>query len=183
VKCSWEDTFSEIVSKLDKIPEEAVVEKILISKSEKIVDPAHIVSLDTPVIVCEQFGCFNICIVLQPQAAVAPTAGRSASEVLMASAREIVLPPPLAAPDGKQLRTDQRLYSGKARCVYAHSRLTSDQVSELDHNLYTCGSFLSPSDDCFIVVREALVRSSPIETQYCGATLVRFSPICYHWYE
>ena len=76
VKCSWEDTFSEIVSKLDKIPEEAVVEKILISKSEKIVDPAHIVSLDTPVIVCEQFGCFNVCIVLQPQAAVAPTAGR-----------------------------------------------------------------------------------------------------------
>ena len=69
-------TFSEIVSKLDKIPEETVVEKILISKSEKIVDPAHIVSLDTPVIVCEQFGCFNVCIVLQPQAAVAPTAGR-----------------------------------------------------------------------------------------------------------
>ena len=43
---------------------------------KKIVDPAHIVSLDTPVIVCEQFGCFNVCIVLQPQAAVAPTAGR-----------------------------------------------------------------------------------------------------------
>ena len=111
VKCSWEDTFSEIVSKLDKIPEEAVVEKILISRSEKIVDPVHIVSLDTPVIVCEQFGCFNVCIVLQPQAAVAPIAGRNASEVLMASAREIVLPPPLAAPDGKQLRGDQRLYN------------------------------------------------------------------------
>ncbi len=25
VKCSWEDTFGEIVIKLDKIPEEAVV--------------------------------------------------------------------------------------------------------------------------------------------------------------
>ncbi len=47
VKCSWEDTISQIVSKLDKIPEEAVVEIILISKSEKIVDPVHIVSLDT----------------------------------------------------------------------------------------------------------------------------------------
>ena len=103
--------FSEFVSKLDKIPEEAVVEKILISKSEKIIDPAHTVSLDTPVIICEQFGCFNVCVILQPQVAVARMAGRNASEVLMASAREIVLPPSLAAPDGKQLRSDQRLYN------------------------------------------------------------------------
>ncbi len=59
VNCSWEDTFGEIVIKLDKIPEEAVVEKILISKSEKLLDPSHIVSLDTPIAVCEQYGCYN----------------------------------------------------------------------------------------------------------------------------
>ena len=45
ISAGWEDTFSEIVSKLEKFPEEAVVEKILISKSEKIIDPVHIVSL------------------------------------------------------------------------------------------------------------------------------------------
>ena len=69
-------------------------------------------------------------------------------------------------------------------CVYAHSRLTPDQVSDLEHlkelNLYTCGSSLYSSDDCFIVVREALVCSSPIEAQYSGAALVSFPPICYH---
>ncbi len=104
VKCSWEDTFSEIVSKLDKVPEEAVVEKILISKSEKIVDPVHIVSLDTPLLLSVNSLAASKSV---PQAAVpvAPTAGRSASGVLMASAREIVFPPPLTAPDGKQLKT------------------------------------------------------------------------------
>ena len=73
---------------------------------------------------------------------------------------------------------------GKARCVYAHSRLTPDQVSNLEHlkelNLYTCGSYLYSSDDCFFVVREALVCSSPIEAQYYGAALVSFPPKCYH---
>ncbi len=99
--------------KLDKIPEEAVVEKILISKSEKLLDPSHIVSLDTLIAVCEQFGCFNVCVILQHQAPVAHTAGtgRNACEILMANAREIILPPPLAAPDGRQLRSDQRVYN------------------------------------------------------------------------
>lgn len=96
MKCSWENTFSDVVSKLNK--EEAIVDKILISKSEKIVDPVHLVSLGTPVMVCEQFGCFNVCVVLQPEAAKTQVAGRSASEILMANAREIVLPSPLAAP-------------------------------------------------------------------------------------
>ena len=67
---------------------------------------------------------------------------------------------------------------GKARCVYAHSRLSRGQVSELEclkeQNLYTYGSSLSPSSDCFIMVREALVCSSPIEAQYYGATLMSF---------
>ena len=41
------------------------------------------------------------------------TAGteRNACEVLMASAREIILPPPLSALDGRQIRSDQRLYN------------------------------------------------------------------------
>ena len=75
---------------------------------KKIIDPANIVSLDTPVIVCEQFGCFNVCVI---QVAVAHMAGRNASEVLVASASEIFHPPSFAAPDGKQLRSDQRLYN------------------------------------------------------------------------
>ena len=43
--------------------------------------------------------------------------------------------------------------------------------------MYTCGSSLSPNDDCFIVVREALVCSSPIEARYYGAVLVSFPPL------
>ena len=82
--------FSDVVSKLDTLPKEAAMEKILISKSEKMADPVHQVSLDTPIMVCEKFGCFYVCVVLQTVAAVTPMAGRSASEVLMASAREIV---------------------------------------------------------------------------------------------
>ncbi len=66
MKCSWEERLSSSWTKFL-----AVVEKILISKSEKLLDPSHIVSLDTPIAVCEHFGCFNVCVILQPQAPVA----------------------------------------------------------------------------------------------------------------
>ena len=38
-------------------------------------------------------------------------AGRNARDILTASAKEIVLPSPLAAPEGKTLRRDHRLYN------------------------------------------------------------------------
>ena len=47
-----------------------------------------------------------------------------------------------------------------------------------DCRYVTCGSSLYLSNDC-IVVREGLLCSSIIETQYYSSVLVHFPPICY----
>ena len=70
----------------------------------------------------------------------------------------------------------------KPRCIYAKTRLSEDQQVELqrirESDIYTCGSSLFLSNDC-IVVREGLLCSSVIETQYYSSVLVHFPPICY----
>ena len=48
-----------------------------------------------------------------------------------------------------------------------------------DSNVYTCGSPLFPHENDGIVVREALVCASPIESQYYSAALAYFPPVCY----
>ena len=71
-------------------------------------------------------------------------------------------------------------------CVYSVSKLSEEQTglveSIKESNLYTCGAPLFPPGSSLensIVVREALVCSSYIETQYYSAVLVHFEPVCY----
>lgn len=70
--------------------------------------------------------------------------------------------------------------------MYSVSKLSREQIALVesikDSNLYTCGAPLFPPGLPFensIVVREALVCSSYIETQYYSAVLVHFEPVCY----
>ncbi len=60
VKCNWDDRFCSLLTKLKY--EQATVIKIEISRTEKFVDPVHIVPMDAPVILCEQFNCYNVCV-------------------------------------------------------------------------------------------------------------------------
>ena len=46
--------------------------------------------------------------------------------------------------------------------------------------MYTCGSSLFLRESGGIAVREALVCTSPIESQYYSAVLVHFLPVCYY---
>ena len=55
VKCSWEDTFGMLLRKLE-MQAEVTVEKIEICANDKFVD-AHIVPIDAPVRLTEQFKC------------------------------------------------------------------------------------------------------------------------------
>ena len=75
----------------------------------------------------------------------------------------------------------------KPRCIYAQSVLTGDQRKMLedikDSRVYTCGSDLFPNNthcDQAIVVRQALVCNTPMESQYYSAILVKFPRVCYH---
>ena len=72
----------------------------------------------------------------------------------------------------------------KPRCIYSKTKLSHEQSTSLDiiieSDLYTC---LFASDTSYtdtIVVREALVGSSCIETQYYSSVLVYFPPVCYY---
>ena len=70
----------------------------------------------------------------------------------------------------------------KPHCIYAKTGLGEDQQIELkrirESDIYTCGSSPYLSNDC-IVVREGLLCSSVIETQYNSSVLVHIPPICY----
>ena len=74
----------------------------------------------------------------------------------------------------------------KPRYRYSPSKLTPSEVSEisqiLNSKLYTCGSVLfSPgsSHESTIVVREALVCVTNVETQYYSSILVHFPHVRY----
>ena len=75
----------------------------------------------------------------------------------------------------------------KPRCIYSKTKLSQEQSTYLDIiiecDLYTCGASLFACDTSYtdtIVVREALVCSSCIETQYYSSVLVHFPPVCYY---
>ena len=72
----------------------------------------------------------------------------------------------------------------KPRCIYSNAKLTRREELELvtvkESNVYTCGASLFPRESCGIVVREALVCTSPTESQNYSATLVHFPPVCYY---
>ena len=63
VKCSWEDTFEMLPGKL-KMQAEITVEKVEICANEMFVD-AHIVPIDAPVSLTEQFKCSYVCLSLE----------------------------------------------------------------------------------------------------------------------
>ena len=90
---------------------EITVEKVEICANEKFVD-AHIVPIDAPVSLTEQFKCSYVCLSLERDE-VPQSSGtqRNAAEVLRASSRQIVLPAPLTPPEGKELRKDQQMYN------------------------------------------------------------------------
>ena len=77
----------------------------------------------------------------------------------------------------------------KPKCIYSKTKLSHEQSTSLDiiieSDWYTCGASLFASDTPYtgtIVVREALVCSSCIETQYYSSVLpvVHFPPACYY---
>ena len=72
----------------------------------------------------------------------------------------------------------------KPRCIYANTNLTREQEFQItsvkESGMYTCGSSLLAGENNSIVVREALVCSSPVEAQYYSAKLIHFPPVCYH---
>ena len=72
----------------------------------------------------------------------------------------------------------------KPHCIYANTNLTREQEFQIssvkESKMYTCGSPLFASENSSIIVREALVCSSPIEAQYYSAKLIHFPPISYH---
>ena len=78
---------------------------------------AQMVSIDSPILLCEQFNCKFVCYDLKPGVAsgsmvAMPTdQRRNGLEVLMNLSRDLVLPDKVTPPDGKTLRSDQMLYN------------------------------------------------------------------------
>ena len=110
VKCSWEDTFGMLLGKLE-MQAEVTVEKVEICANDKFVD-THIVPIDAPVRLTEQFKHSCVCLSLERDE-VSQSSGtqKNAAEVLMASSWQIVLPAPLTPPEGKELWKDQQMYN------------------------------------------------------------------------
>ena len=63
VKCSWEDTFVILIDKLDI--SETTIDKVQISTNEKSTNPVHVVPIDTPINVCDQFRCMYVRIIVE----------------------------------------------------------------------------------------------------------------------
>ena len=100
VKCLREDTFGSLLEKLDVT--NVSVEKVQIASNEKFTDPVHVVPLDAPVIICDQFKCMHVCISIEDIVRMSPSERQpNAFEVLMASSRDIVLPNKLSPPPRK----------------------------------------------------------------------------------
>ena len=110
VKASWEESFGALVEKVGTEFAHEIIAKIVIAKSEKFMD-THEVTIDALVSVCQVFNCNHVCIYLENEAKEPQAPVRNAFCVLMASSQELVLPPKLFPPDGKELRADQRLHN------------------------------------------------------------------------
>ena len=98
---------------LDKLDMTQVcIELVQIASNEKFSDPVHVIPIDAPVIICDQFKCMHVCITIESMETIRVSEQRpNAFDVLMASSRDVVLPPKLSPPDGKELRKDQQLYT------------------------------------------------------------------------
>ena len=65
---------------------EVSIEKVQIAPNEKFADPVHVVPIDAPVIICDQFKCIHVCVSVKDIVRVPSCSGRqNAFDVLMAS--------------------------------------------------------------------------------------------------
>ena len=116
VKCSWDDRFGSLLMKVGGHDMEGrTITRIVIARTEKFIDPTHIVPPDVPIMLCEQFNCFHACLYVEESSGSMETESastqRNAFDVLMAATCERVLPQAVEPPEGKQLRSDQQLYN------------------------------------------------------------------------
>ena len=94
MKCSWEDTFGSLLENFDDLSDKSI-EKIQISRNESFIDPVHVVPIDAPVSLCQQFICANVCVYISSDSTSRGMSGPNVFDRLMANSREIVLPPAL----------------------------------------------------------------------------------------
>ena len=89
-KCQWEETFENILVRLKADRESrSTVLKTEFSATD-IFHPAHIVDLDTPVHVCQQFSCYNVRFTISNQD---DTCSRtSVRDALPTNSEDIVVP-------------------------------------------------------------------------------------------
>ena len=67
--------------------------------------------------------------------------------------------------------------------IQTQGYLLKKQLKLNESRLYVCGSSLFPEDSPLadtVVVREAVICKTPIESQYYSSVLVHFPPICYY---
>ena len=115
VKCNWEESFGEVLGRAGDEFLGKTVLKILIAKSDTFSDALE-VSIDAPVVLCQNFCCKFISYEMKAEELAhsmdtLSEPRRSAVEILMNRAREIVLPDKLTPLTGKTLRGDQTLYN------------------------------------------------------------------------
>ena len=124
MKCSWEDTFGLLLTKVGG--HDRTIMNIVIAKTEKFIDPTQ-VPPDSPITLCEQFNCYHVCLYVQSSSSMEasePMSGRNAFDVLMDVSYERVLPQAVKPILGKELRSDQRLYNdvlGMFNFSYTHT--------------------------------------------------------------
>ena len=75
VKCSWEDKYAALLEQFDGMSD-CTIEKVQISTNAQFADPVHIVPIDAPVSLCEQFKCCHVCISIVRVQAPATTSSR-----------------------------------------------------------------------------------------------------------
>ena len=112
VKCSCEETFGLLVSKVAPEFQEERVKRIVISTEEKF-NSVHEVSFDAPISVCKLFNCKHCCIYIESSDSASSSAAqvpkKNVFTLLMENARKRQPPSKLVPTEGKQLRNDQHL--------------------------------------------------------------------------
>ena len=103
VKCSCEETFGLLVSKVAPEFQEERVKRIVISTEEKF-DSVHEVSFDAPISVCKLFNCKHCCIYIESSDSASSSAAQVPKNVFtlfMENARKRQLPSKLVPIEGK----------------------------------------------------------------------------------